>query len=170
MTNLQLFPEIEQINNSIFKLCGFELSNLIPETESQEYFACNFQLNEINVKFRKAKITPKKVGQFVTLWIRNENGITEPFNISDDFEFYIIATQLENKLGIFIFPKTVLHQNKILSDKITDGKRGFRVYPPWDITTNDQAKKTQIGQTKNFLDISNDNTIDIKKAIELLKL
>ncbi len=164
-----LFPELQLINNSVFKLCGFELGNINPETESQEYFACNFQLNGFNIQFRKAKVTPKKVGQFVTLWKRSETGITEPFNILDDFDFYIIATQVENQLGIFIFPKAVLLQNKILSDKNKDGKRGFRVYPPWDIVTNNQAQKTQLWQKNYFINISPNKEIDLESVKKILK-
>lgn len=69
-----------------------QLENLAIEKESREYFAHNFELNKQKVKFRMAKITPTKTGQFVTIWKRNENGITEPHNVDDEFEFYLIAT------------------------------------------------------------------------------
>jgi hypothetical protein len=36
------------------------------EAESGEYGACEFKLNGLSVKFRVAKITPTKIGQFVT--------------------------------------------------------------------------------------------------------
>ena len=165
-----LYSELELIDKSVFKICGLELTNVQREAESQEYFAHNFLLNGQNIKFRKAKITPTKIGQFVTIWKRNENGITEPFDISDKFEFYIIATRQNEKFGLFIFSKTVLHENKILSDKTRDGKRGIRVYPTWDLTTNKQAQKTQLWQTKYFLDISPDREIDLEKARNLLSL
>ena len=163
-----LYPELELIDKSVFKICGLELTNLEAEAESQEYFAHNFQLNGQNIKFRTAKITPTKIGQFVTIWKRNEKGITEPFDISDKFEFYIIATRQNEKFGLFIFPKTVLYENKILSDKIRDGKRGIRVYPTWDLTLNKQAQKTQLWQTKYFLDISPDKGIDLEKVKKIL--
>ena len=52
------------------------------------------------------------------------------------------------------FPKKILYEQGILSDKNNEGKRGFRVYPPWDeITTNNQAKDTQTWQLKYFLEI-----------------
>ena len=165
-----LHSELELIDKSVFKICGLGLTNVEPEAESQEYFAHNFLLNGQNVKFRKAKITPTKIGQFVTIWKRNEKGITEPFDISDKFEFYIIATRQNEKFGLFIFPKTVLNENKVLSDKTRGGKRGIRVYPTWDLTTNKQAQKTQLWQTKYFLDISPDKEIDLEKAKNLLSL
>ena len=114
------------------------------------------------------KITPTKTGQFVTIWKRNQDGITVPFDVSDDYDFYIIATRKENNFGVFIFPKIILHQKEILSDKVKDGKRGIRVYPPWDKTTNKQAQKTQIWQTKYFLNLSEDCPLDLQKAHELL--
>lgn len=93
------------------------MTELEKETESQAYLAHNFLLNGLNIKFRKAKITPTKIGQFVTLWKRNEKGITEPYDISDKFEYYIIATRQTENFGLFIFPKSVLYEHKILSDK-----------------------------------------------------
>jgi hypothetical protein len=44
------------------------------ERESLEYAACSFKLNSMSVKFRVAKITPTKIGQFVTLWKRVSKG------------------------------------------------------------------------------------------------
>ena len=160
--------EIDSIDTSLFQKCDIELSNVEPELESQEYFAHNFQLNAHKVKFRVAKITPTKTGQFVTIWKRNQDGITVPFDVSDDYDFYIIATRKENNFGVFIFPKIILHQKEILSDESKDGKRGIRVYPPWDRTTNKQAQKTQIWQTKYFLNLSEDCLLDLHKAHELL--
>jgi hypothetical protein len=162
--SIKIFSELELISKYIFQVCGIELKNVETELESQEYFAHNFELNNQKVKFRMAKITPTKTGQFVTIWKRNENGITEPHNISDNFEFYIIATKEETKFGIFIFNRTVLSENKILTNKKEEGKRGIRVYP------NKQAQKTQNWQTKYFVEISNNNQIDISKAKKLLNL
>lgn len=171
MTNSnKLFSELELINKYVFQVCGIELKNAETELESQEYFAHNFELNNQKVKFRMAKITPMKTGQFVTIWKRNEDGITEPHNLSDKFEFYIIAAREETKFGIFIFNKIILSENKILTNKNGEGKRGIRVYPPWSLTTNRQAQKTQNWQTKYFVEVSNDNQIDISKVKKLLNL
>lgn len=169
-TSKGLYSELELIDNSVFKPLRLELKNVEIELENQEYFAHNFKLGEQNVKFRTAKITPTKTGQFVTIWKRNEKGITEPFNITDSFDFYIIAARKDNKFGLFIFPKLVLYENRILSDRTRDGKRGIRVYPTWDLTTNKQALKTQLWQTKYFLEIFQDNQIEFKRAKYLLNL
>jgi hypothetical protein len=58
-----------------------------------------------------------------------------------------------------------LQEKGILSDDNKEGKRGFRVYPPWDIAINKQAKQTQEWQLKYFLE----TPIDLEKAKHLFK-
>ncbi len=149
----------------IFDACELSVSNLKIDAESAEYGACSFHLNELFLTFRVAKITPTKIGQFVTLWKRNQEGITAPFDTSDNIDFVMICTRRNADFGAFIFPKSVLHQKGILADENKDGKRGFRVYPPWDIAQNKQAKQTQEWQLKYFLEIP----IDVEKANFLFK-
>lgn len=165
-----VYSEIKLIDELLFIPCSLKITNCEPETESQDYFAHTFKLNNLIIKYRTAKITPTKIGQFVTLWKRNKLGITVPYSLSDNIDFYIIATQKDTKLGLFIFPKILLHQKGILSDECKDGKRGFRVYPIWDETTNKQAQQTQLWQTNYFLDLSQDTNIDLKKPKRLLTL
>lgn len=165
-----LYSEIKLIDELLFIPCGIKITNCEPENESQDYFAHSFKLKNLIIKYRTAKITPTKTGQFVTLWKRNELGITTPYSVSDSNDFYIIATRKDTKFGLFIFPKTILHQKGILSDECKDGKRGFRVYPAWDETTNKQAQQTQLWQTNYFLDLSQDVKMDLKIAKRLLIL
>lgn len=165
-----IYPDLDLIDKVVFKPCGLDHSNFETELESQEYSACNFQLDRKNIKFRLAKITPTKVGQFVSIWKRDQKGITQPFDISDDIDFFIIAARQQKQFGLFIFPKSVLHENKILSGKTKNGKRGIRVYPSWDLTTNKQAQKTQQWQTKYFLEMSQVKLINIKKAKYLFNI
>ncbi|MEP6749807.1 MAG: MepB family protein [Bacteroidota bacterium] len=159
-----IYPDLDQIKKLVFQACGLDFSNFETEEESQEYAACSFTLDRQHVKFRKAKITPTKIGQFVTIWKRNEKATTQPFDISDDIDFYLIAARQQNQFGLFIFTKSVLYNHKILSDKTRDGKRGIRVYPTWDLPTNKQAQKTQQWQTRYFLEVSQNKLIDLKKA------
>ncbi|UIR57498.1 MepB family protein [Sphingobacterium sp. SRCM116780] len=159
---------LEQIDKLVFQRCDVTLSNLKAELESQEYAAQNFDLESQCVKFRVAKITPTKIGQFVTLWHRNIAGITAPFEVDDPIDMYIIATQKDHNLGLFIFPKTVLFQKGILSHNGKGGKRGFRVYPIWDITINKQAQQTQAWQKLYFLDLTDHESVDLQRAIKLL--
>ncbi len=156
---------MNEINTEMFRKCGLTVSDIITEPESKEYSACQFQIDGRFVISRTAKITPKKVGQFVTFWKRNLNGVTEPFSETDNFHYYVINVQNENRLGQFVFPKSILIAKGIVSTEKKDGKRGFRVYPVWDAVTNKQAEKTQQWQLDYFYEI--DTTIDLKKVVEL---
>ena len=75
-----------------------------------------------NLTFR-AKITPKKIRQFVSIWKRDTRGITIPHNIGDDFQYMVI--ELENSMGRFVFPKEILLERQIISGKNTKGKNTF---------------------------------------------
>ena len=149
--------DLKIVKELVYDKCGFDLTDLKQNLESKEYGACSFVLNGKTIQQRISKITPTKTGQFVTIWKRNENGITEPFDNSDDFDFVIITARNDNNFGQFIFPKSVLADNGIITQNGKEGKRGIRVYPPWDIPTSKQAEKTQLWQTKYFYSISSDS-------------
>jgi hypothetical protein len=154
----------------IYDKCLFQYSAPIAEAESAEYGACKFSINGSKIIFRIAKITPTKIGQFVTIWKRNAEGITAPFDVSDDFDFIIIHTRKDEKWGQFVFSKAILLEKSVISEKNKGGKRGFRVYPPWDIVDNKQAEKTQKWQTPFFLEVIEQGKIDVKKAAILFDL
>ena len=118
--------------------------------ESAEYAACSFILNNRFVHFRTAKITPTKIGQFVTFWKRNDDGITKPYDVTDTFDSLIVYTKALTDQGFFLFPKNVLLEHGILSKDGKGGKRGFRLYPSWDTVENRQAENTQKWQQKYF--------------------
>jgi len=145
---------------TVYNKCGWHLSNLKHHPEGIAYGACSFELNGYTIQYRVSKITPTKSGQFVTIWKRNEAGITEPFSLADDIDFLVITATSGHNFGQFIFPKSVLAQHGIITSKGKEGKRGIRVYPPWDIVTNKQAANTQLWQTKYFLTINKDRTSD----------
>ena len=154
--NMLLVSELLKIKNLVYDTCNFEFSNLLIDSESAEYQACSFKLNSFEFIHRFSKITPTKTGQFVTIWKRNYKGITAPFDVSDNFDFIIITSKSDENLGQFVFPKAVLLEKGIISNNNTSGKRGIRVYPPWDVPTSKQAEKTQLWQTKYFYSISKD--------------
>lgn len=136
------------------------------DTESSEYAACSFNINKHEILFRSAKITPTKIGQFVTLWKRSEKGPIEPFEIDDSFDFVVVCVHYDNRFGQFIFPKSILHQKGILSDSQKEGKRAFRVYPAWDQPSSKQALKTQEWQVNYFYEIS-EATSNEKTLLEI---
>lgn len=127
------------------------ISNYQQDLESTAYKACSYQIDGINIIERTAKITPKKIGQFVTCWKRNAKGITQPFEDSNEFDFFIIKVFDDDFAGYFKFSKAVLIKHGIVSTEKKDGKRGFRVYPFWDKPTSKQAIKTQTWQLEYFI-------------------
>lgn len=158
---------LKKINSTVFLKCNFTISNFNIETESKEYHACRFKLNEVNIMCRQAKITPKKNGQFVTFWKRKKNEPISPFYHLDLFDFLIVNCLFKNKIGQFVFPKGVLIKRGIVSTNKSAGKRAFRVYPKWDDTQNSHAKQTQQWQLDYFYEI--DKTLEIEKIKQLYK-
>ncbi|HSD07477.1 MepB family protein [Flavobacterium sp.] len=146
-----------------------EISQILIEKESAEYGACSFVLNKKNIRFRSAKITPTKTGQFVTLWKRINQGPIQPFDNSDPIDLFIISVRKNDSFGLFAFPKAVLIEKGIVSEK-KEGKRAIRVYPAWDLTTNKQAQKTQKWQLDYFVEIPLNETIDLDRIKLLLDL
>ena len=106
-----------------------------------------------DIYFRSAKITPIKIGQFVIFWKRNDDGATAPYDEIDSFEGLVVYCCNQTKQGYFYFPKDVLLKHDIISQAGKGGKRGFRVYPSWDMVDNAQAQKTQAWQRKYFTEI-----------------
>lgn len=163
------YEDLMKANDFVYTVCDFELKDLKPNVESSEYAASTFSLNGKLIHYRNAKITPTKIGQFVTIWKRNQAGITVPFDVNDDFDFIIITTRSEDKFGQFVFPKQILADKGILTQNSKDGKRGIRVYPPWDQVNNKQAKNTQTWQLKYFFNIEENNPESIALLKQLFK-
>ncbi|MEG0698217.1 MepB family protein [Algoriella sp.] len=159
---------IQQFEEIVLKPLQLSISNLGKDLECDEYSGYNFESNQVLFKFRNAKITPKKVGQFVTLWKRNADKQTEPFDENDLVDYYIIATEDDSKLGFYIFSKSILIEKNILSTQNKEGKRGFRVYPDWVKPENKQAEKTQNWQQNYFIEIRN-NQVDSTRLKILFK-
>lgn len=152
------------VKELVYNKCAFDIKNFVLEKESMEYDACSFEINKSFVIARRAKITPTKTGQFVAVWKRIGNGPTQAYNISDGIDFFIINTRSGNYFGQFVFPKSELVKQGIISTERKDGKRGFRVYPPWDKVNSKQAEKTQKWQLKYFLSIDINLPIDLDRA------
>lgn len=146
--------ELQQLEDFFLQHAGMNFTPQTRDIECEEYCGFTCLLDVFTIKFRRAKITPKKIGQFVTVWKRNAKGITTPFSLSDPFDFYIILTEASNQVGCFIFPKSILGEKGILTTPKQEGKRGFRVYPTWDYPTSKQAQKTQQWQKNYFILLS----------------
>ncbi len=156
---------LNEKEKEVYERCGFNLHKLKVELEGKSYNAAIFQLNNFNIIYRKGKVTPKKAGQFVTFWKRNEKGITVPFHENDVFDFFVVSVHQTDRLGHFVFPKNILIKYGILSTNIKDGKRGFRVYSIWDKVNSRQAAKTQEWQNDYFVELK--DAIDCKELHRL---
>ncbi|MGW1892831.1 MepB family protein [Streptomyces sp. NPDC002004] len=143
---------------------GFTCSQPVPEPESAEYAAHGFTLDGLSVRFRVAKTTPTKPGQFVTVWQRSPQGPIRPFDTDDGIDLVVISSRDSGHFGQFVFPREVLCERGIMSRSGSAGKRGFRVYPPWVTTTNRQARSTQAWQVNHFLHLGEDGLVDLARA------
>ncbi|MBC7937144.1 MAG: MepB family protein [Rhizobacter sp.] len=148
--------------------CRLVVSDIIESEESKAYAACTFQVNDANIIYRQSKITPTKTGQFVTIWKRNKAGITEAFCSTDNFDYLTIVARSGLNIGAFIFPKNVLLENGIIGINGKDGKRGIRIYPPWDVAANKQAVKTQQWQKEYFIDLKDEENTTAGRVSKIL--
>lgn len=168
-TDRPIHQDLLAAKKLLYDPCGFDCTLPRAEAESAEYGAYDFEINGLSAKYRVAKITPTKIGQFVTLWKRVGEGPIQPFDHSDPIDFFVVSTRSGNDFGQFVFPKSVLLEKGILSDCNREGKRAIRVYPPWDHATNKQAIKTQKWQLDYFLDIAEGQSVDFTRAKKLFE-
>ena len=160
--------DLQLAEKLLYNECGFQLQNLIWNSESANYGACSFELNNKLIQYRVANITPTKNGQFVAIWKRNSEGITAPFDVLDSLDFMIISVRDSENFGQFIFPKSVLVSKGIISQNKKGGKRGIRVYAPWDKPENKQAIQTQAWQVSYFVEIKENTLTDLEKINRIL--
>jgi hypothetical protein len=144
----------------IYEPLGWKCNNVKQEAESQEYGACSFEMNGKTILFRVSKITPTKVGQFVTLWKRIGKGPIQPYDMQDSIDLFVVSVRNKNSFGQFVFPKAVLCEKGIVSQGDKVGKLAIRVYPAWDIADNSQAKKTQAWQLNYFFEVKENKIQD----------
>ncbi|AZS72351.1 MepB domain containing protein [Streptomyces lydicus] len=159
-----LHPELLAAKTWVYDPCGFTCSRPVREAESAEYAAHEFTLDGSSVRFRVAKTTPTKVGQFVTVWKRSPGGPIQPFDSGDPVDLFVISTREGHRFGHFIFSRQVLCERGIVSRNGSGGKRAFRIYPPWVETTNRQARTAQAWQVEHFLEIPEDGPLDVARA------
>ncbi|MEV4742962.1 MepB family protein [Streptomyces sp. NPDC049555] len=153
----------------VYDPSGFACSRPVLEPESAEYAAHGLTIDGLSVRFRVARTTPTKVGQFVTVWQRSAQGPIRPFDAGDGVDLFVISSRDSGRFGQFVFPREVLCERGIVSRNGSGGKRGFRVYPPWVTTTNRQAHATQAWQVKYFLPLGDDAPVDMARARSLYR-
>lgn len=126
-----------------------------PNPEARAYAGCSFVMAGSDgvgapTVFRSAKVTPAKAGLFTTLWKRDENGVTRPYSLADRIETFIVAASVPDGYGYFSFTATDLADHGILATGGKPGKRGFRLYTPWDTGLNKSASSTWAWQRAFF--------------------
>ncbi|MGX6607201.1 MepB family protein [Micromonosporaceae bacterium Da 78-11] len=151
----------------VYDPSGFVCSRPVPEPESADYCAHSLVVNGRSVRFRTARTTPTKVGQFVTLWARSASGPIRPLDTTDAVDLVVVNTPDARHFGQFVFPTGTLRERGIVAGDRSAGKRGFRVYPPWTTTTNRQAGATQAWQLNHFLQVDDGVPLDVPRARNL---
>lgn len=164
--NKFVHPDLLAAQKLAFEPSGLSVSNIAREAESKEYGAYSFEMNHRRIQFRVAKITPTKIGQFVTLWKRIGNGPILPYDLADPIDLFVISVRTPEHFGQFVFPKSVLFEKGIVSKEGMGGKRAMRIYPPWDIALNRQAKSSQAWQILYFFEITT-KTCDTSRVQKL---
>ena len=122
----------------------------VVEADNAEYGAVLCRSDAGPVRLRVAKVTPTKVGLFVTVWERADDGSTRPFPSDDGVDLLVVVVRQGEHAGRFAFSKTALVEHGVVSVDGIGGKRGFRVYPPWSQTSSPQARRTQEWQGRHF--------------------
>ncbi|PQZ85949.1 hypothetical protein CQ018_19405 [Arthrobacter sp. MYb227] len=128
---------------------------LDPNPEARAYTGCEFSLTNdsgsiARIVFRSAKVTPTKAGLFVTLWKRDSAGVTRPYTAADSIDEFWISAETERGYGVFRFAADALENFGVLRSTKKPGKRGFRLYTPWDENLNSSATKAWAWQHKFF--------------------
>ncbi len=133
-TPCQIDPSLGNVPDS-FKLfqerfltpLGRTVANIEREHESAEYGAIRFEMDGKTCLYRQAKHTPKKIGQFVTLWKRpTPSSEIAPFDRTDGIDQVFIFVYEHTRLGVFIFGPQLLVQKDIFSEKTEGGGGNVR--------------------------------------------
>ncbi|POA19654.1 hypothetical protein C1886_11550 [Pseudomonas sp. FW300-N1A1] len=125
------------------------------DIEAREYGGFRFTLDDRQIVFRVAKITPTKVGQFVTLWKRAcADGVIAPLDSAVGIDFVVVHVTDEGQSGQFIFDRETLLSLGVMSRSGVGGKRALRVYPPWSKPSARQAWQTQRWQVEYFVPVT----------------
>ena len=107
--------------------------------DDQEYKRC-----------RLAKKTPKKEGYFTVFWKKDQNNNNVPYTNEDLGDELVIVVIDSYNSGLFIIPKEVAVNKRILSTRDSKGKMAMRFYPPWCTNLNKTAQSTQKWQLEYF--------------------
>lgn len=164
----KFYKTLTYVNKILYEPNQLMIKNILEETQNSDYGAGKFQLNSKSVRFRVAKITPAKIGQFVAFWEKDEANKNQAFSDDNATDLLIINTFDEKgNFGQFVFPKEILLKQKILKSTRNKGKMAIRVYPSWDAPTSKQAIAAQNWQLPYFINISDINNLPVDTVLKL---
>ena len=162
------YTTLSYLEKIIYKPNHISIKDVKEEKQNQSYGGGTFSIYSKTIRFRVSKKTPKKIGQFVALWEKDENNKNRPFKYLNSTDLLIITTFKNDKdFGQFIFPKEILKTQNILKSDTTKGKMAIRVYPSWDNPISKKAIETQKWQLEYFIDMSEINKLPRNKILEL---
>lgn len=153
----------------VYAAAGMQTSAApVRELEGSEYGACRLGLEGRSVVFREARVTPKKIGQFVTMWKRSSpDGPIAPLDAGDAVDFVVVWVAESGRRGQFVFDRGTLIDRDVMSEQGLGGKRAIRVYPPWSRPVAKQALATQRWQADRFLGVGADGGVDVRRVLGL---
>ncbi|WP_371356102.1 MepB family protein [Pseudomonas chlororaphis] len=158
----------------VYKPAGMQLTDAaLREAESSEYGASRFGLDGHTIVFRVAKITPTKIGQFVTIWKRSTAGSPiAPLDVGDGVAFVVVSVSDATQCGQFVFDQKILVSKGIMAINGKGGKRAIRVYPPWAKPVAKEAVRTQQWQLRYFLPFEqsgNANSVKVRQLFAVVE-
>ncbi|AIQ52519.1 MepB family protein [Paenibacillus sp. FSL R7-0331] len=157
------------VDDTFYTQAGLIVESVREEPLNAEYGAGIFQLNGISVRFRVAKTTPSKAGQFVVFWEKDSESKNRAFSYAEAPQLLVINAFHPDtaELGQFVFPKDVLKQNGVLATETAKGKMAMRVYPDWDTVYSKQAAHTQKWQKPYFSRVEplNQDLLEVLKRL-----
>lgn len=164
----KFYKTLTYVNEIFYEPNHLTIKAIREETHNSDYGAGIFQLNSKSVRFRVAKITPTKIGQFVAFWEKDGDNKNQAYLYENATDLLVINTLTSNNhFGQFVFPKEVLLKQNILKTATAKGKMAIRVYPSWDTPTSKQAIATQKWQLPYFINMNDTNSLPIQDLLKL---
>jgi hypothetical protein len=118
MSDALIYQELNDIQHRIYDLLGLQYSQAIPERESIEYGACDFELNGLSIKFRVAKTTPTKIGQFVTCGNASTKARYNPMTAQIQ-SILSLSTREKKSISVSLSYLNLFYANKMYSQSTT---------------------------------------------------
>lgn len=163
----EYYNALTYVNKMLYDPNHIIVKDVHQEVQNSDYGAGTFHLNSKSVRFRVAKITPTKIGQFVAFWEKNEDNKNQAFSDETATDLLVINTFSDDRFGQFVFPKDILVKQNIIKTATTKGKMAIRVYPSWENPTSKQAIETQKWQLEYFVELQSTNNLLIQKLLKL---